>query len=548
MKGNRISKFLLVLSLSLVLAITGCASNSGSTATENNPPSQAEQTPTTPAPSTGESGTKIVDSPMTLKSWILTDGNFRGENYNEKPSFQKMAELTNINIDWIMGSGANGVEAFNLLMASGQLPDMVHYTGISSEAPKYGQQGAFVDIAPYLAEHAPNFSKILEENPDVKRLISTEDGQIFYFPQLNLDEYLFVQMFLQVREDWLAKLSLPEPKTTDDWYNVLKAFKEQDPNGNGQADEIPFVSVNLATMVKTFGPAFGTDWEFYVEDGKVKFGPNEKGYRETLQYLNKLYAEGLLDPNYLVDTELKFLTEKVTTNRAGAWVGWSGSYMTSFTNLMKGDPSFSLIGTEPPVGPTGIQRYAYHGWQAGAVGIAISAQSNNIVEAIKWLDFQYSEEGIMLNNFGVEGVSYNMVDGYPKYVDEVFNSTKGLSSTESLLNFTIGGGSWPTVADRRYQEQYDIEKAVEAKNKVLSHIDYDASLPPFTLTTEQNDIVVPLLAEIRTFRDEYANQFVMGNRSFDEYDTFTEQLQKMNIEKVLEVYQEAYDSYLARGN
>jgi len=549
MKSKRF-KLSLILSLVLVLILSACSGSGGSGSTSNPAPAPSTQTPSTgeaPAQTPSENGLPIVSSPLKLKTWAVTDGNFRGKDYNEKVSFQKMQELTNIEIEWVMGSGANGPEAFNLLMASGQLPDMVWYSNMMSESSKYGALGAFVDLAPYIDQYAPNFKKILEENPDVARMITTPEGKIFHFPQINLDEYLHVQMFPQVRQDWLDKLGLAQPETTEDWYNVLKAFKTQDPNGNNQADEIPFVSVNLQNMMRNFGPAFGTDWEFYVKDGQVKFGPIEPEYKEALQYLNRLYSEGLIDPNYLVDTEFKFLTEKVTTDRAGAWVGWSGSYMTSFTDLMKDHPTFRIEGTVPPKGPNGTQRYGYHGWPVGNVGIAVSSQSKNIVEAVKWLDFQYSEEGILLNNFGVEGVSYDMVDGYPTFKDVVFNNPDGLSSTESLLSFTIGGGSWATIGDRRYQEQYDIEQAVEAKAKVSQYIDYSVSLPPLTFSAEQNDIIVPILADIRTFRDEYANAFVMGNRSFNDYDYFVEQIKKMGIDKVLEVYQSVYDEYMSRS-
>jgi len=546
MVNSKLRNSVMIMMLALVLVVTACSGNNkgNSPASPTNAP--ASNAPATDAPADG-SGLPIVAEKMTLGVWSATDTGFRGESYNEKASFQKMEELTNIGIDWIQTSGADSVEQFNLLMASGQLPDMVYYVAMNTEGPKYGQQGAFVDLTQYIDEYAPNFKKILDENPEIKRLLTTADGQIFHFPNLNLDEYNLVQMFPQIRQDWLVKLGLEEPKTIDDWYNVLKAFKTQDPNGNSQADEIPFASVNLTNIVKTFGPAFGSDWEFYVDNGQVKFAPYTTEYKDMLLWLSKLYSEGLIDPNYLVDSDFKLLTEKVTTNRAGAWAGWSGSYMRSFTDLMKDDPSFSLIGTEAPIGPNGEKRYGYHAFPLGTAGVAISAKSKNIVESIKWLDFQYSEEGIMLNNFGVEGVSYDMVDGFPTFKDVVFNNPNGLNSTESLLSFTIGGGSWSTVQDKRYLEQYDIEVAAEAKAKVGKDINLDKAFPPITLTTEQNDKVTSLLADIRTFRDEYANAYVMGNRTFDKYDSeFIDRLKQMKVEEVIAVYQEAYDEYMSK--
>ncbi|GGG26393.1 extracellular solute-binding protein [Paenibacillus abyssi] len=551
MKAKRSSKLFLIISLMFVMVITACSNNNGG---NNAPAAPATNAPSnnTPANNNGTNAAApeeltlpITEETTQLDMWLLGDPMFRGASYNEKPSFATMQERTNIEINWVMGSGANGPEAFNLLMASGQIPDMVLYTAMITEGPKYGQQGAFAPLTDYINQYAPNFKRILDENPDVRRLITSADGEIYHFPNLNLDEYLMVQMFPQIRQDWLEKLSLEEPKTTEDWYNVLKAFKEQDPNGNGQSDEIPFVSVNLQTMFKIFGPAFGTDWEFYLDNGQVKFGPIEPEYKEAIGYLNKLYSEQLIDPNYLVDTEFKFLTEKVTNDRAGAWIGWAGSYMRSFTDLMADHPSFEIVGTEPPAGPNGDQRFAFHAWPVTNLGIAISAQSDNIVEAVKWLDFQYSEEGIMLNNFGVEGVSYEVVDGYPTFNDAVFNNPDGLSATESLLAYTIGGGQWATVQDPRYAEQYDIEAAIEAKNKVSPFVDYDVSLPPFTFSTEQNDIITPILADIRTYRDEFANAMVMGNRPVDDFDSFVEQIKGMGIDRVLEVYQEAYDNYMS---
>ncbi|WP_214628221.1 extracellular solute-binding protein [Paenibacillus agaridevorans] len=536
----------MALALALVMVVTACSGKS------NSPAASSSASPSSTSSSEGNEGKPeagalpIVADKLTLDTWIVSDGNFRGQNYNEKNSFAKMEGLTNININWIQGSGADGVEAFNLLMAGGQLPDLVAYNNMVTEGPKYGQQGAFVELTPYIEQHAPNFKKILDNHPELRKLLTTADGEIYQFPQLNLHEYNLVQMYPQIRQDWLEKLKLEEPKTIDDWYTVLKAIKEGDPNGNGIADEIPYVAVNLQHIIRTFGPAFNTDWEFYVDNGKVKFAPYEAEYKELLQWLNKLYSEGLLDKNYLVDTDFKFLTEKVTTDRAGAWAGWSGSYMRSFTDLMKDHPTFKLVGTEPPVGPKGEQRFGFHAWPLGTVGVAISAKSKHIEEAVKWLDFQYSEEGIMLNNFGEEGVSYEMVDGYPKFTDAVFNNPEGLNSTESLLSYTIGGGMWSTVADERYLEQYDMEEAIEAKQKVGKYINFDKAFPPITLTAQQNDKVASLLADIRTYRDEYANGFVMGNRSFDEYDRFVQQLKQMKIEEIIAVYQEAYDNYLGK--
>jgi putative aldouronate transport system substrate-binding protein len=547
LQTRKVTSFVLVFLMLLSTVLAGCASS-----TSPEPAPQQDNKDTSQKPEEKKEENKrnvgglelpIADSPTKLSIWAVQDGNFRGKDYNEKPSFQKMAENTNINLEWQLASGANGIEQFNLLMASGKLPDMVFYWEMGKEAANYGQQGAFIALEDYIKEHAPNFNKILNDNPDVRRLLTSPDGHIYYFPQLSLDPKLAVLMFPQIRKDWLEKVNLNEPTTTEEWYNVLKAFREQDPNKNSKKDEIPLVSISLRNIMLLFAPAFGVEYDFYVDNGQVKYGPKEDKFKDLLGYLSKLYSEQLIDPNYLVDNDFKLLTEKVTTDRAGAWIGWAGSYMRSFSDLMKDHPTFDLVGLVPPKGPNGDQRHSHISWPVGGVGVAVSVQNKNIEQTIKWLDYQYSEEGILLNNFGVEGESYDLVDGNPKFKDLIFNNPNGLSATESLLSYTIGGGSWSTVTDPRYAAQYDIPKAAEAKAKVAPFVDRSKKLPPLQLLPEENDIVVPLMADINTFLEETTNAFVMGRKPSSEFEDFQNTLIQLKIDQVLEVYQKAYDRY-----
>ena len=164
---------------------------------------------------------------------------------------------------------------------------------------------------------------------------------------------------------------------------------------------------------------------------------------------------------------------------------------------------------------------------------------------MKWLDYQYSEEGILLNNFGVEGKSYDLVNGEPIYKKEVTHPTNGLTNTQELLNHTIGGGSWATVADTRYAEQ--IRKANGQTENPLElysdYIDFDSKLPPVQFTTEENDTVVPLMADIQTYVAETINAMIMGRQKIEDYDKVMKQLEKMGINDVLKEYQVAYERF-----
>ncbi|GIP33404.1 extracellular solute-binding protein [Paenibacillus sp. J2TS4] len=487
----------------------------------------------------------ISDKKLDLSLWSPSGGNFRGKDFNEKLSFQKMEENTNVHINFQHATEASA-EAFSLLMSSGQLPDMIFHEAWDKEASKYGLQGALLPLEDLIDQHAPNIKKILDEHPDIRGQITSPDGHIFYLPNMVLESDELTQMFPQVRQDWVEKLGLEMPETVDDWYNMLKAFREQDVNGNSKQDEIPLVTVSVKNVMMLFAPAYGVEYDFFVEDGKVKYGPYDPRFKEVIAFLNKLYEEKLLDTNYLVDTTFQSLTEKVTTDLAGAWFGWSGSYMGNFTTLMEGKhDTFKIAPVIPPKGPNGDQRHVSFRWPAAGIGLAVSAKTKHPEEVIKWLDYQYSEEGIILNNFGVEGKSYDLVNGDPIYKKEVTHPEDGLTNTQALLNHTVGGGSWATVADPRYAEQIrqangQTENPLELYGK---YIDFDSKLPPIQFTTEENDVVVSAMADITTYVDETINGMIMGRIPVDSYDNVIGQLQKMQIEKVLEKYQSAYDRF-----
>lgn len=510
-----------------------------------------------PALAAGAGGLElpITEKPLQLRMWAQRLGSYRGSDYNEKVSFQEMEKRTNIKMDFEVSTGTGYEEQFNLMMASQDLPDLILYAAWDKHAANYGHQGALLPLEDLIAEHAPNFSRILEEYPELRGQITAADGHIYYMPNLALEGQLLVQMYPQIRFDWLEKLGLEEPVTTEDWYHVLKAFKEQDVNGNGIDDEVPFVAVNISNLMMMWAPAWGFNYQgaqtgFFIEDGVVKYSPYEDRFVELLEFLNRLYAEGLLDPTYAsgdYSTNYANLREKVVNDVTGAWVGWAGSFMNTFRSLKADDPDFWIGPISPPKGPHGHQWHISARWQASGIGIAVASTTKHPVEAIKWLDYQYSEEGILLNNFGVEGVSYDMVDGYPKFKPHVFDNPDGLSPEESLLQYVPGGGSWATVSDGRYLEQYNPPEPAgyTVAERVAPYVNMSRMLPPVQFTPEEQRELAPIMMDLTTFVEENVNNFILGRRPLSEFGKFQESLKKMQVEKVLSIYQDAYDRFMS---
>ena len=160
------------------------------------------------------------------------------------PVEQKARELTNIHLkDVTVGANmrtdaenTGRTEALNLMLAGGTIPDIVGSSRIKDFVNQYGPEGAFIPLNDLIEEHAPNIKAYLDERPEIAAALKAADGQMYYIPYLPDGKY---GRAYWIRTDWLNNLGLEVPQTVEEFENVLRAFKTQDPNGNGEADEIP---------------------------------------------------------------------------------------------------------------------------------------------------------------------------------------------------------------------------------------------------------------------------------------------------------------------
>ena len=190
------------------------------------------------------------------------------------------------------------------MIASGEYPDAIVYnwSGVNGGIESFVEDGVIYDLTPYIETCMPNFSKLLEEHPEIKKDVMTDDGRILTIPYVRLDKELCVYQGPLVRRDWLDKLGLEEPTTPAELKTVLKAFRDKDANGNGKPDEtLGGIGFDNAQGIGCLLWAFGTTWDFHLKDGKVVYGPVTKEFRDGVEYIADLYKEGLIDPDYLID-------------------------------------------------------------------------------------------------------------------------------------------------------------------------------------------------------------------------------------------------------
>ena len=486
----------------------------------------------------------------TLSYWMELNANVAA-NYtslNDTEFGKKLQENTGITIEFQHPAVGQVAEQFNLLLSKSTLPDIIEYSWLTYAGgpQKAIEDGVIIPLNDVIDNYCPNLKAYLEANPDVDRMIKTDDGAYYCFPFIRGGEKLKTSTGLMVRGDWLEELGMEVPKTMDEWYEVLTAFKEK--KGAAAPFTYQYSSLGL-TDNNPFAYAYGAPRSFYIgDDGKVHYGAIEDGYREYLKTMNKWMSEGLLDVDLATLTGDQ-VAAKVTNGTAGASFGWCGSNLGTWTSAGKATTeSFSLVPAPYPTLESGAK--PEFGQKDNAYvnmgGAVITTSCKDVELAARLLDYAYSEEGHMLFNFGIEGVSYTMENGKPVYTDLLLKNPD-LSITHAMAGYIRANYNGPFVQDEAYASQYytlDAQKeaiVLWSDTNAGSHI-----LPPVTPTVDESKEQAQIMNEINTYRDEMTMKFILGNKSFDEWDDYVKTIEGMNIDRVLEIQNAALERYEAR--
>ena len=514
--------------------LSGCKSNDTSTNVTQEVTTPLDVTTATPEEITLPFGNN--ESKLTL-AVILTAPTGKS-SFNEIPLFQEYAKRTNVQIDFQHVTN----EKMNLLLASNDLPDiLINYWSDGQEKTAYNNQ-QILRLDDLMGQYAPNYVEILKENPSLHAQAVDADGFLYSFQFLRNEPELRVFNGFMIRQDWLDKLNLKMPTNTDELYTVLKAIKEGDPNGNGKADEIPFI------MESGSGLGYLSAWwgiaSFYLDDdNNLQCGWLQPEYKEMLQYLNMLYDEGLLDPDYAITERNQFDT-KISNGQAAMWFGLAGGGLARINTLMEPiDPDFKLSAM-PWLTSSNGKNYnlnlEYTSPLSARMGLSITTNCKDPVTAVKFADYAYSEEGQTLLSFGVEGESYTMQDGVPTYT-ELITNTPGKSMSEMLGQYTVATG-YPMEQSMDYFDQY-MAPEQKAAIDVWKDCDTTRTVPVLKFTDEELDTAITTFNEINSYNNEMINKFITGRESFDNYEDYQKTLINMGIEDVVKVNQTAYERY-----
>lgn len=497
-----------------------------------------------------------LEEPVTLDYYININNAMSAtmETYADVEFFKEMERLTNVHINW---NHSTSNENFALMIASGQLPDMINWNlGTAAGGVQALVEDEVIrDLTELMPEYAPNYYAWMKANPEEDKAFKLDDGRYYQFVNFNadwdnMDIINFKILGPQIRQDWLDQAGLDMPKTTDELYEALKAFKAGDMNGNGDSsDEIPMVIVGsdkgLTETMYSLAGSFGTRNDFHLQDGEVVFGPVTDNYRDFLAYMKKLHSEGLINGDFAVNQQA---FDYMRQDRAGFAFSAMGSGLIATRELLKGkNPESNYVSTPWLVGPDGHQ--------SNTVDLNVNPRSTAITTACEhpeiamaWLDYAYSYAGSLASTFGIEGKSYEMVDGKPLIKDEIKQNDKGWSEEQSIARWMIGPINYPNARDKNFYEQINLNEdyKVEIQENWKLAKD-DIIMPPVVLTTDEQTTYSGIMADINTYASECSLKFITGDMDLDtEWDTYKTNIENMKLADALACKAAALERYKSR--
>lgn len=549
-KKKKVLTSMMCLALTGILA-AGCSGGNGNSTAASNE-TASETAAATAAAEGGSIYPLKVDQALTYWAELNPNASSVKPTFDEIPFFQEWQKRTGVQLQFIQPPANQSKEALNMLLASGDLPDVIEYSWATfpGGGAKAISDGYIMKLNDAIEQYAPNFKKYLEENPEVDKQIKTDDGSYYVFPFIRGDDMLKTYQGPIIRKDWLDELGLPVPETIDDWYTTLKAFKEQ----KGVAAPLSFLSTPTTLFALDGGAfvgAYGVKKDFTLSaDGEIIYGPMEQGYKEFLTTFRKWYEEGLIDNN-IATVDVKTLDSNMTSERSGASVWNSGAGISKWSGVLKEqNPDAQLIGAPYPVvekGDTPMFGQKDYAFVTTGGSVAVSATSQNVEAAVRMLDYGYSEEGHMFFNFGIEGTSYTLVDGYPTYTDLMLNNEEELAPAQALSMYTRASYSGPFVQDKRYSEQVTLMQEQKDALKTWSKTDTDKYvLPPVSMSPDESTEFASIMNDINTLVDEMTLKIILGTVPVDSFDDYVAKMKDLKIDRAIELKKAALDRYNQR--
>ena len=494
------------------------------------------------------------------------------------PMWIELQKRLNIQIDFRHPSiGAEG-ESFNLMMASRDFPDIITYgwLGVPGGPGQYIRDDVIIKLNDVIDKWAPSVKVAFQKFPVAKREATMDDGTLYCFPLFYSNDALAFQFGPMVRRDILEKVpgvnmsQFPgNMETLEEWERMLTLVKNAGLKSDSGADVIPFSFMMNADWhgAGLIVGAFGIMTRYSQDNGRPVYGPADNRYREYLNIMKRWYDNGLIDREFPGNTGAIF-DAKVMDGRVFALPGMMGGAITRYTGMARdtGNSVFLLNTLKYPVQRKGEKpAVAYRTYDFTGTGAAITTACKNVEAAARLLNYDFSDEGYILSNFGIEGQTFfwdmqqppNYVTdlvsstrrGYPRYMDIIMKNPDGYSrdiATGSIVRV----GNYNGIKSPEFLEQRDSlpEQVGPLGRGMWMDTDMRIKMPEITPTQEESAEFGRIMNEINTYVDEMTIKFITGTEPLTDasWNNYLQTIQRMNLARALDITRAQMERYNRR--
>lgn len=521
----------------------------------------AVSTPATPAPT---AVTNKVSAPGTLplvKDKITLKVLCRGpRDFNNNEVIKWERAQTNIDLQYTVAAGADATTKLNLAVSSGDLPDVIRAYGMSlADQTLLAQQGIIIPLDSLIDQYGHWSKMMFADYPEIRPNVSLIDGKLYGMPAYGGFTHALIAQKFFIYQPWLDKLGLKMPSTTDEFYEVLKAFKTKDPNGNGKADEIPLsgnIPINSGAAWNNTLDTFLMQPFIYndrrssrslmVDNGTIKASYAEAGWREGLKYLNKLFAEGLIEPTVFTNDVAH--SQALGENPGIAILGSISAAETGSFSSRTSARAAEYKPVPPLKGPTGLQQIPYNNTGTYSPGqFMITKACKNPEAAFRYCDFLYSPDATMQNMYGMKDIDWRPATQGEK----TYDGSQAYYAT--LRPWATDPNTYMSAPPMYQKPTYSV--VIDPKNPNANQLNDwtrdiylpkavpNKNLPLLIFTSDQSKDISQLAPAIEAFVDQAFAEFVTGKRNPDkDWDAYLKQLNDLGFAKFIKTYQDAYNA------
>jgi len=518
-------KKILCLMLAIVLAMgifSGCGQNENTSAIEVY--SKEELTPE----KIGDYGKLKLPFAKGEKIEILVSSDI--SNLEDLLVVKELEKRTGADLELTIVPPSAANDKINVILASKTLPNIM---SAGEKTGEFGKQGAFVKLDENL-NLMPNFKEIFFKNPEKYNTvgyadwIKAQDGHIYQFPVWDIQRD--VNHGMLYRKDIFDKHGIKMWNSTEEFYQTLKKLKELYPESTPLTSKtkaeifVDFAGMWNIRSYKTWTPYFDEAegvWKQSLTDPKMK---------DIADFIKKLYSEGLLDAEFLTNTEAAWTSKMTNKNTSFVTFDWIGRLEQFTTQSAETVPGYDLRFANP-IG-TGKVRTLDKVWGGSSV-----ANKENSDIAMKLLDYLLSESGSALVTLGVEGVSYELIEnGKAKYL--------GMEDKPSVTTTTLGEKyglfSMPQIRYDKRSVYYNYTEREQEAQDIINNMEgggYNPFDPVLVFTDEELEVINELQPNIKKAAEEFLTKYVLGNES---WDSWVEHAKKLGSDELVKIYNDAY--------